>query len=254
MTTHKAWSVTTNSAMLGGNLRAIGTAKTADVYFDYGTTTSYGSTCGQAVKDVIGEFSASVTGLRPGTTYHYRAKADSGTHGTADGNDSVFITATSPPTVSTAQTTPAGGPHSYRVGTVVNITATPSAGWQFVNWTGDVISPNSVTTVVIINSNKTIIANFAPAAVTTISAIKQNPTSYEGQIVRLSGEYRGWEAGHGSPPVTRSDWVIKDSTGSIYVTGGSLGLSYPQDLGKPITLSGVVRLKNGQPYIEIARR
>ncbi len=84
-----------------------------------------------------------------------------------------------------------------------------------------------------------------------IADITSNPTGYEGQTVTVSGEYRGWESGHGSPPVTRSDWVLQDETGGIYITGKvSPGLDPVEDRGKKITVYGIVRLKDGQAYIE----
>ena len=58
-------------------------------------------------------------------------------------------------------TVPAVGGHSYVNGTVVNITATPDAYWNFVNWTGDVADPNSTSTNVTVDANKTVTANFA---------------------------------------------------------------------------------------------
>jgi uncharacterized repeat protein (TIGR02543 family) len=57
-------------------------------------------------------------------------------------------------------TDPAVGNHTYNENTVVNITATPTAGYQFVNWTGDVANPNSASTTVTMNGNKTVTANF----------------------------------------------------------------------------------------------
>ncbi len=85
----------------------------------------------------------------------------------------------------------------------------------------------------------------------SIANITSNPTIYEGKTVTLSGEYRGWEAGHGSPPVTRSDWVLKDETGSIYVAGKvSPGLDPAKDIGKKLTVDGIVRVKDSQAYIE----
>ncbi len=103
------------------------------------------------------------------------------------------------------------------------------------------------------NANKNIKANFALAGFTLIGAVNQNPAAYNGLPVNISGSYRGWEAGHGSPPVTRSDWVLQDLTGSIYVTGNNLGLRHPDDIGKNITVVGTIRLKNGQPYIVASR-
>lgn len=55
-----------------------------------------------------------------------------------------------------------------------------------------------------------------------ISAILLSPQDYAGKEIEIIGFFRGWdllaETG-GSPPVTRSDWVIKDKNGAIYVTG-----------------------------------
>ena len=58
-------------------------------------------------------------------------------------------------------TTPAVGRYSYSEGAVVNITATPDSGWQFDSWTGDVAGPGSATTMLTMDSDKTITANFS---------------------------------------------------------------------------------------------
>jgi hypothetical protein len=57
-------------------------------------------------------------------------------------------------------TTPAVGNHAYPAGRVVNISATPDADWQFVNWTGDIADPSSATTTVTLDAHKTVAANF----------------------------------------------------------------------------------------------
>jgi hypothetical protein len=58
-------------------------------------------------------------------------------------------------------TTPSAGINSYSQGTMVNITAIPDGGWHFVSWTGSgIANPDSVTTTVTMNEDKTIIANF----------------------------------------------------------------------------------------------
>ena len=58
-------------------------------------------------------------------------------------------------------TSPAVGTHpDYTAGAVENITATPNSGYQFVDWTGDVADPNSVSTTVTMNADKTVTANF----------------------------------------------------------------------------------------------
>jgi len=59
-------------------------------------------------------------------------------------------------------TNPVVGEHSYAENTKVNITATPAAGYEFDNWTGDVADSNSASTTVTMNGNKTVTANFIP--------------------------------------------------------------------------------------------
>ena len=84
-----------------------------------------------------------------------------------------------------------------------------------------------------------------------IAEITANATTYAGKAVVLSGEYRGWEAGHGSPPITRSDWILKDATGAIYVTGKApTGFDPQKDIGQKLTVQGIVRVKDGKAYIE----
>ena len=57
-------------------------------------------------------------------------------------------------------TTPPVGSHEYAKGTVVNISASPQYGWRFYVWTGDVADPNSATTNVTMDANKTVTATF----------------------------------------------------------------------------------------------
>ena len=65
--------------------------------------------------------------------------------------------------VGTGTTTPSvgGSPHTYPENEVVALTATADSGYQFVNWTGDVDDPNSDSTTVTMDANKTVTANFA---------------------------------------------------------------------------------------------
>ncbi len=57
-------------------------------------------------------------------------------------------------------TNPPAGSNIYDENTVLTITATPAAGYRFVNWTGDVANANSATTTVTLNANVTVMANF----------------------------------------------------------------------------------------------
>ena len=57
-------------------------------------------------------------------------------------------------------TAPDVGTHSYPEGNVVGITATPSAGYAFDYWTGDVASASSASTTVTMDSDKAVTAHF----------------------------------------------------------------------------------------------
>jgi len=84
----------------------------------------------------------------------------------------------------------------------------------------------------------------------TIGDIRATPSAYEGKAVTIEGEYEGWKAGFGSPPVTRSDWLVQDATGWLYVTGKPAGLDPLGDVGRSIKVTGLVRItKDGEPYL-----
>jgi len=58
-------------------------------------------------------------------------------------------------------TTPSVGKYSYYKGTEVSIEATPDDGWQFNGWAGDTVETESTTTVLTMDSNKTVVADFS---------------------------------------------------------------------------------------------
>ncbi|MBT9165954.1 MAG: hypothetical protein DDT25_00617 [Chloroflexi bacterium] len=67
--------------------------------------------------------------------------------------------------IGSGTTTPAVGVHTYAAKRVVDITATPAAGWQFVNWTGDVATVanvNVASTTITMNGDYSITAKFSP--------------------------------------------------------------------------------------------
>ena len=69
--------------------------------------------------------------------------------------------------------------------------------------------------------------------------------------VIIHGEYRGWRDEVPGPLITRSDWVVRDSTGAIYVTGKCPGNLDPvKDIGNKIVVKGVIKIsKDGIPYV-----
>jgi len=91
-TTTAATSITATGATLNGMVNAC--LLSTVVTFEYGTTTSYGSTATATQSPVTGgtstNVSASITGLTAGTTYHFRVKAVN-MLGTTYGSDMTFI-------------------------------------------------------------------------------------------------------------------------------------------------------------------
>ena len=67
-------------------------------------------------------------------------------------------------------TMPSKGTHFFPSGTDVTIKATPSTGYRFVNWTGGENNPNSLSTTVKMNGNKTVKANFISIHIFNIEA------------------------------------------------------------------------------------
>jgi hypothetical protein len=98
-TTGPVTSVGATTATISGTVNPNGTSTTAS--FEYGTSTAYGS---QTQSASLGSgtsgvgISASLSGLKPGTTYHYRVVATNSS-GTARGADGILTTSSAPQAV-----------------------------------------------------------------------------------------------------------------------------------------------------------
>jgi hypothetical protein len=96
----------------------------------------------------------------------------------------------------------------------------------------------------------------------TLEAVLADPRAWEDRIVRVVGYYEGWDlfgsAGSG-PALTKSDWVIRDSGGAIYVGGGepikALDIAPSEKVeGVLLRLYAEVRVTDqGQPYLWVVR-
>ena len=108
-TTSAATSVSSTSATLNGTVNPNGASTT--VTFEYGTTTSYGNAVTASQSPLSGSsaqsVSANVSGLTPGSAYHFRVKATNSA-GTSYGSDVTFTTAplSTVPTVTTGPAIP----------------------------------------------------------------------------------------------------------------------------------------------------
>jgi len=89
-----------------------------------------------------------------------------------------------------------------------------------------------------------------------IGKIISQPDQYLSQQVEIVGYFRGWDLlkeVKGSPPVTRSDWVIADNSGAIYVTGNAppnLNPASRQDTNKVIHLVATVEQNQNGVYLQ----
>jgi hypothetical protein len=100
--TTAATAVTSSASTLNGTVNA--NSGTATVTFEYGLTTAYGTTIAATPGSVTGAVatavSASISGLTPYTTYHYRV-VSSNAGGSTNGNDMTFTTVAVPASVNT---------------------------------------------------------------------------------------------------------------------------------------------------------
>ncbi len=90
-----------------------------------------------------------------------------------------------------------------------------------------------------------------------IAKIINDARKYEGTMVTLSGLFAGWSGKClGSPPKTRSDWMLESDGVCIYVSGpfptGTSARPPAKGIGLNVKVSGTVFIdENSKPYIEI---
>jgi hypothetical protein len=149
--TTAATSVGSTTATLNGTVNANGNSTT--VTFEYGLTTTYGTTVPGVPSPVTGTsvtpVSAAITGLTPGTLYHFRAKGTNSA-GSANGADLTFTTTTgTPPTVVTNPASNIGPTTAQLNGTVTanNTSTTVSFNWGLTTTYGNTVTgiPSPVT-------------------------------------------------------------------------------------------------------------
>jgi len=102
-------SITASSAVVTGYLESMGAYTSANVWFEWGTTTAYGQQTPMQTMNQTGMYTYRLQGLAEGTTYHFRPLAIPGSLGwvTARGPDQVFTTVSLPGIV--VNTEPANG-------------------------------------------------------------------------------------------------------------------------------------------------
>jgi hypothetical protein len=157
---------------------------------------------------------------------------DSGTSVTARFNqDAIFILTIQ--VAGNGSTRPSVGSYPYNLGTVINLLAIPSDGWEFDTWLGDVADPSSPSTTVIIDGDKTVTARFRQKAIFTLTMHVTGSGStlpaagthnyIPGAVINLLAmpsdgwEFGGW-IGDVADPSSPSTTVIMDSDKTVMAT------------------------------------
>ncbi|MDO8989947.1 MAG: hypothetical protein Q7U91_09960 [Sideroxyarcus sp.] len=93
------------------------------------------------------------------------------------------------------------------------------------------------------------------AGAATIKQVIDNAARMNDQQIELAGSFRGWKGCPSSAMITRSDWVLDDDSGCIYVSGAMPeGVSPEKAEGEHIRVIGrVVVDAKGKPAIKADR-
>ena len=253
VTTSAASSVTTSGATLNGSLTTLGSTSPVTVSFDWGTDTSYtdGNIAGNpsSITSVPTAFTASLSGLTPGTTYHYQAKAVGTT--TVYGSDQQFTTSTSPAALAiTTSSLPNGTVGAAYSQTLAATGGTTPYTWSIASGTlpagltlssGGVISgtpttaggPTSVTFKVTDSASATatkplsITINSTPPSITTSSLPNGTVGVAYSQTLAVTG---------GTTPYT---WTIASGTlpAGLTLSSGGVISGTPTTAGGPTSVT-----------------
>jgi len=178
VTTGGATGVASNGATLNGTVIPNGLSTT--YYFQYGLTNAYTNTTGTqgaGSGTTAAAVSLLVTGLSPGTLYHYQVVAVSN-GGTNYGLDQTFTTAQMASIAVQASPTACGsvsGGGAFGLGTTATVTAIPSSGYVFTNWSnnGTVVSTSASYTFTV-NGSATLVGNFSLGSTILTSVFPTN--------------------------------------------------------------------------------
>lgn len=220
------------------NGRTAGSDSTSGGSYSLTIQTIEGDQAGDSISFYVNGLSAGSTSLNPGAI------------------TSRNLSATSPvPTFTlnvqrsgSGTVSPSLGSHTYNENTTVNISASPSSGWQFDSWSGDVSDPSDPTTTVVMNSNKTITANFIelPPGVTYTLTIE---VTGEGTTSPSPGSRDYGEDDTVTVTATPADgWRFESWTGDVNNTG-SASTSVTMDEDKTIIANFVLLIDETSPVI-----
>lgn len=255
-----AYRTTDIETYLGAEISDLGTADVVYILFAWGLTIDLGNETSVMQMYSKGSVGIPITLLLPDTTYFYRAVVV----GTAtiyseiktfktkkqvslNINYSGFGSVTVVNFATEIRNFVSG---KFAQGTVLHLFAEPGSGWQLVSWSGTVQNSDRQITITLSNDTE-INISFVPVGITPIANLVFEV--YNGYKVNIRAVFYGWLGPIAGIMITRSDLGFADNTGSIYVTGGKLGLSLSTDIGKTVMFVATVNYENGYPYLRVDR-
>ena len=134
--------------------------------------------------------------------------------------------------VGSGTTSPAVGTYTYDEGTVVPLSATPAAGWEFDHWSGDVTGSTNPTSVTM-SGNKLVAAHFVEIPTDLCRAISDG-------VVWLASEQNpdgSWGTGSDEAMIATTAFVVlklaTHATDPVPPEGCGFGLESPFDSEYP---------------------
>jgi hypothetical protein len=240
--TNSVSSITTTSAVSGGNISSNGNA-TITASGVCWSTTANPTTANSKTNELalIGSFVSNLTGLVPSTTYHVRAYATNSV-GTAYGNDISFTTATplSAPTVTTT-------------GITAITSSTASSGGNVTSDGGTAVTARgvcwSITTGPTINSSTTSDASGTGVFTSSLSGLAAGTTYYVRAYATNSvGTSYGSEISFTtSAPTVTLPTLTTTAASAITATTATSGGNISSDGGSAVTARGVCWATTANP-------
>jgi phosphodiesterase/alkaline phosphatase D-like protein len=233
-------AIAATTATMNGTVNANNFSST--VSFNYGLTTAYGSTLPGVPSPVTGStvtaVSAGLTGLLPGTTYHYQVCATNSA-GTACGSDIALTTSALAPTVVTNAATGISTSGGTLNGTITANGASTTCSFEY----GLTTAYGSTVAAV----PATVTGNTATAVSAVLTGLLANQTyNFRAKGVNAQGTVYGSNMTFSTScttagpagPVTGPNTACQGGTGYVYTVApiaGAIGYSWTLPVGGTIT-------------------
>jgi hypothetical protein len=213
ISTNPASSVATNMATLNGFVSSIGNLPSVQVWFNYGTSPSYGKTTAYQTITMPQGFSAQITGLNTGIDYYYQAMAQTQDGTKVYGSQQVFSTVsnsnisvvTSPASSITASTAVVNG----AMGNLGNTSFVQV--WFEYGTTADFGNSTDLQQMTGPGNFSSAVAGLAPGRTYYYHAVAMNPTGGSRSVYGAATSFTTPGSGPGPGPTTEIPmfiWVV----------------------------------------------